>query len=166
MLFSFKNNFCNFSEADENNTDDLRFVRNEVPKKLTFETLSETLNQQTTILLFHKKGKDKVLTWTADKPDVSGKRNEFNIISNKPGPSRRVKDIKTPLDTWSLLMTDDILLEIVTNTNKNIKAFVNEHVGFDKNDNIYKANRGALIGLFYLRRALNQNFHVQYLLQL
>ena len=166
MLFSFKNNFCNFSEADENNTDDLRFVRNEVPKKLTFETLSETLNQQTTILMFHKKGKDKVLTWTADKPDVSGKRNEFNIISNKPGPSRRVKDIKTPLDTWSLLMTDDILLEIVTNTDKNIKAFVNEHVGFDKNDNIYKANRGALIGLFYLRGALNQNFHVQYLLQL
>ena len=33
-------------------------------------------------------------------------------------------------------MTNDILLEIVTNTNKNIEAFVNEHVGFDKNDQI------------------------------
>ena len=42
------------------------------------------------------------------------------------------KDIKTPLDTWSLLKTDDILLEIVTNTNKYIEAFVNEHVDFDK----------------------------------
>ena len=29
-------------------------------------------------------------------------------------------------------MIDDILLEIVTNTNKYIEAFVNEHVGFDK----------------------------------
>ena len=58
-----------------------------------------------------------------------------------PGPSRRTKDIKAPLDSWSLLMTDDILLEIVTNTNKNIEAFVNEHVSFDENDNIYKTNR-------------------------
>ena len=48
--------------------------------------------------------------------------------------SRHGRDIKTPLDSWSLLMTDDILLKIVTNTNKNIEAFVNEHVGFDKND--------------------------------
>ena len=77
-------------------------------------------------------GKDKVLTWTTDKPNVSRKRIDPNIIFNKPGPSRHPKDIKTPLNTWSLLMTDDILLEIVTNTNKNIEAFVNEHVGFDK----------------------------------
>ena len=33
-------------DADENNTDDIRFVRNEAPKKLTSETLSETLNEQ------------------------------------------------------------------------------------------------------------------------
>ena len=33
------NSFCIFlSDADENNTDDIRFVRNEVPKKPTFET--------------------------------------------------------------------------------------------------------------------------------
>ena len=39
-----EDSFCSLSEADENNTDDIRFVRNEVPKKLTFETLSETFN--------------------------------------------------------------------------------------------------------------------------
>ena len=75
-------------------------------------------------------GKDKVLTRTTDKPNVSIKRNEFNIIRNKPGPSIHANDIKTPLDSWSLLITDGILYEIVTNTNKNIEAFVNEHVGF------------------------------------
>ena len=74
--------------------------------------------------------KDKVLTWTTDKPNASRKQNEPNIIRNKPGPSRHVKDIETPLESWSLLITDDILLEIITNTNKNIKAFVNEHPGF------------------------------------
>ena len=81
------------------------------------------------------------------------------------GPSRRTKDIKTTLDSWSLLMNDDILLEIVTNSNKNIEAFVNEHVGFDENDKITCTKPTdiheirALIGLFYLRGALNQNLH-------
>ena len=109
-------------------------------------------------------GKDKVLTWTTDKPNVSRKRNESNIIRNKPGPSRCAKDIKTPLDSWSLLVTDDILFEIVTNTNKNIGAFVNEHVGFDKNDKITFTKPidiheiRALIGLFHLRGALNKTF--------
>ena len=128
----FKHNdedsFCNKSDADENNTDDIRFVRNEVPKKLTFETLSETLNEQNydPVVSQERKiykaniGKDKVLTWTTDKPNVSRKWNESNIIRNKPRPSRRAKDIKTPLDSWSLLMTDDILLEIVTTTHENI----------------------------------------------
>ena len=78
--------------------------------------------------------------WTTDKPNVSRKRNESNIIHNKPGSSRHAKDIKTPLDSWSLLMTDYILLEIATNTNKNNEDFVNKHVGFDENDKITFSN--------------------------
>ena len=73
--------FCNLSYADESNTDDIRFVRNEVPKKLTFETLSGTLNEQNNdpVIPQERKiykaniGKDKVLTWTTDKPNVSRK---------------------------------------------------------------------------------------------
>ena len=127
---------------------------------------------KTTILLFRKKkiykanvGKVKVLTWTTDKPNVFRKRNEPNIIRNKSGPSRCANDIKTPLDSWSLLMTNDILLEIVTHTNKNIEAFVNKHVSFDENDKITFTKPSdiheirALIGLFYQRGALNQNLH-------
>ena len=76
-----EDSFCNLSDADENNTDDIRLVRNEVPKKLTFETLSETLDQQNydPIVPQERKiykanvGKDKVLTWTTDKPNVSRK---------------------------------------------------------------------------------------------
>ena len=125
-------------DEDEKNTDDIRFVRNEIPKKLTFETLSETLNEQNYDPAVPQErkinkanfGKDKVLTWTTDKANVSIKRNESNITSNKPGPWRHANDIKTPLDTWSLLITDDILYEIITNTNKNTEVFVNEHVGF------------------------------------
>ena len=62
-------------------------------------------------------------------------------------------------------MTDDILLEIVTNTNKNVEALVNKHVGFDENDKITFTNptdiheMRVLIGLFYLRGALNQNLY-------
>ena len=52
------NSFCIFlSDADENNTDDIRFVRNEVPKKPTFETYQKLWMNKTTILLFHKKEK-------------------------------------------------------------------------------------------------------------
>ena len=62
-------------------------------------------------------------------------------------------------------MTDDILLEIVTSTNKNINAFVNQHVSFDQNNKItFTKPTGiddirTLIGLFYLLGALNQNLH-------
>ena len=62
-------------------------------------------------------------------------------------------------------MTDDILLEIVTSTNKNIKAFVNQHVSFDQNNKITFTKPTdindirTLIGLFYLLGALNQNLH-------
>ena len=78
--------------------------------------------------------------WITDKLNVSRKRNESNIIHNKPGLSRHAKDIKTPLDSSSLLMIDHILLEIATNTNKNNEDFVNKHVGFDENDKITFSN--------------------------
>ena len=37
-------------------------------------------------------------------------------------------------------MTDYILLEIATNTNKNNEDFVKKHVGFDENDKITFSN--------------------------
>ena len=78
-------------DEDEKNTDDIRFVRNEIPKKLTFETLSETLNEQNydPVVPQERKiykaniGKDKVLRRATEKPNVSSKRNESNIIDNK-----------------------------------------------------------------------------------
>ena len=74
-----ESSFCNLSDADENSIDELRFVRNEVPKKLTYEALSETLNGQNynPVVPQERKiykanvGKDKILTWTTDKPNVS-----------------------------------------------------------------------------------------------
>ena len=71
-----EDSFCNLSDADENNTDDVRFVRNKVPKKLTFETLSESLNEQDydPVVPQERKiykanvEKDKVLKWTT-KPN-------------------------------------------------------------------------------------------------
>ena len=73
--------FCNLLYADESNADDIQFVRNEVLKKLIFETLSETLDEQNydPVVSQERKiyktniGKDKVLTWTIDKPNVSRK---------------------------------------------------------------------------------------------
>ena len=90
-----------------------------IPKKRTFETLSETLNEENYDPVSQERkiykanvGKDKVLKWRTDKPNVSRKLNESNIIRNKPEPSRRAKDIKTPINSWSLLMTDDIYLKL------------------------------------------------------
>ena len=76
-----EDSFCNLPDADENNTVDIRFVRNEVPKKLTFETLSETLNEQNYDPAVPQERKiykanvrkDKVLTWTTGKPNFSRK---------------------------------------------------------------------------------------------
>ena len=83
-------------------TCNIRFIKNEVPKKFTFETLSETLNEQNydpvvpQEIKVYKANvrKDKVLTWKTDKRNVSRKRNKSNIIRNKHGPSRGAKDIK------------------------------------------------------------------------
>ena len=73
-----ESSFCNLSDADENSIDELWFVRNEVPKKLTYEALSETLNEQSynPVVPQERKiykanvGKDKILTSTTDKPNV------------------------------------------------------------------------------------------------
>ena len=97
-----EDSFRNLPDADENNTDDIRFVKDEISKKLALETLSEILNEQNYNPAVPQErkiykanvGKDKVLTWTIDKPNVSRKRNESNIIRNKPGLSRFAKDIK------------------------------------------------------------------------
>ena len=62
-------------------------------------------------------------------------------------------------------MADYILLDVVTNTNKNVEGFVDEHVGFDKNDKITFTKPTdiheirPLIGLFYLCGALNKNLN-------
>ena len=65
-----EDSFYNLSDADENNTDGIRFARNEVPKKLTFETVSEILNEQNYDPVVPQErtiykanvGKDKLLT--------------------------------------------------------------------------------------------------------
>ena len=80
-----ENSFCNLSDADENNRDDIRFVRNEASRKLTFETLSETWNEQNYDLLFHQK---KFIKLTLEK-SKSSRAQQINQMfpENEMGPT-------------------------------------------------------------------------------
>ena len=53
-----ENSFCNLSDADQNNTDGIQFVRNtSFPRSLHLKRYQKLRINKTTILLFHKKEK-------------------------------------------------------------------------------------------------------------
>ena len=52
-----------------------------------------------------------------------GRLGHHNIISEKPGPTKYSKDAKTVLHSWKLLLSDDIISEIILRTNEKVELF-------------------------------------------
>ena len=65
----------------------------------------------------------RIVTWKSNKPTPIGRLGRHNIISEKPGPTKYLKDAKTLLESWKVFLSDDIISEIVWRTKEKIESF-------------------------------------------
>ena len=90
-----------------------------------------------------------------------GSRGRQNVIRKKPGSTRHSRTATSPLDSWKLFLSDEIIHEIVVHTNEKITAFrnnlSNEILQSDKYTYIHTTDIAevyAFIGLIYARGLL------------
>ena len=94
----------------------------------------------------------------------SGRQSSHNIVSGKPGVKNLGKSAKTELDHLKLFLTDDMLTEVITNTNCRINEFIknlpdnfNENVLYPFIKTIDIDEFIAFLGLCYYRALWQQN---------
>lgn len=86
-------------------------------------------------------------SWSTDAPDVRGRRSQTIL---NPSPKGAALNVSTPLEAWSVLMTDNILESIVTHTNEQIaRAVRNRETLNTYEKNIDLIELKSLIGLLY-----------------
>ena len=61
---------------------------------------------------------------TKKERGVSGKAARQNILRGTEGPRGRAKTVKMPAEGFELFITDEMMQDIVNNTNKNIRNFM------------------------------------------
>ena len=66
---------------------------------------------------------EKRIEWTSKRPIRTGCRDCQNVIREKPGPMRHSRTASSPLDSWKLFLSDEIIHEIAVHTNEKITAF-------------------------------------------
>lgn len=58
--------------------------------------------------------------WSTVAPERRGRHKMRNLVTHLPGPKGEARNITTPLEAWSLLLSDDILEKVVAHTNEQI----------------------------------------------
>ena len=99
-----------------------------------------------------------------EKKGVSGRAANQNILRGAEGPRGRGKAAKTPVEDFELFITDEMMQDVLNNTNKNIRNFVTRFHDVLKESSKYSYIKEtdlielkALIGLLYLTAALQLN---------
>ena len=110
-------------------------------------------------------GKKCTREWhTKKERGVSGRATNQNILRGAEIPRGRAKAVKTPVEGFELFITDEMMQDVVNNTNKNIRNFMTRFHDVLKESSKYTYVKEtdlielkALIGLLYLRAALQLN---------
>ena len=81
--------------------------------------LEETL--LTGLLEPEKKGQaEKRIEWTFKRSISTGRRGHQKVIREKPGPTPHSRTAASPLDSWKLFLSDEIILEIFVHASEKI----------------------------------------------
>lgn len=59
--------------------------------------------------------------WSTLEPQRRGRPLQRNLVSHLPGARGPAKDVTTPLESWEILITDNILSEVLHRTNEEIR---------------------------------------------
>ena len=68
-----------------------------------------------------KKGQaEKMIEWTFKRLISTGRRGHQKVVREKPGSTRHSKTAASPLDSWKLFLSDEIILEIFVHASEKI----------------------------------------------
>ena len=148
----------------------------QLPRKQLFKTLDECCDQTNYQHLEVQDEENKLYTYrSADKKftrewhtkkerGVSGRAANQNILRGAEGSRGRAKAAKTSVEGFEISITDEMMQDVVNNTNKNIQNFMTRFHNVLKESSKYTYVKEtdlielkALIGLVYLRAALQLN---------
>ena len=148
----------------------------QLPRKQLFKTLDECCHETNYQHLEVQDEENKLYTYTtADKKftrewhtkkerGVSGRAANQNILRGAEGTRGRAKTANTPVEGFELFITNEMMQDVVNNTNKNIRNFMTRFHDVLKESSEYTyvketdlTKLKALIGLLYLRAALQLN---------
>ena len=148
----------------------------QLPRKQLFKTLDECCDETNYQHLEVQDEGNKSYTYTsADKKftrqwhtkkerGISGRAANQNILRGAEGPRGRPKAAKTPVEGFELFINNEMMQDVVSNTNKNIRNFMTRFHDVLKESSKYTYVKEtdlielkALIGLPYLRAALQLN---------
>ena len=148
----------------------------QLPRKQLFKTLDEFCDKTNYLHLEVQDEGNQLYTYTsADKKftrewhtkkerGVSGRAANQNILRGAEGPRERAKAAKTPVEGFELFITNEMIQDVVNNTNKNIQNFMARFHDVLKESSKYTYVKEtdliepkALIRLLYLRATLQLN---------
>lgn len=97
-------------------------------------------------------GKKNCISWNSESPHTSSKTQEKNILNIKiavpKGPASKLNN-PTPEDLWRLYFTDNILYEIVINTNKKLEE-IRRNLKTPESSSYKNTNKEEIEALFGL----------------
>ncbi|CAF1236584.1 unnamed protein product [Rotaria sordida] len=130
----------NISEDDESNSDpDYSFSDTESDDTSTDECISNeedssdahVSDDDTQINAQPESIEKGGVSWSTQRPTVQGRVHAINIMTTKPGP---VTVIQTMMDAFKFSLTDEILNEVVLQTNKYARRYMDQRNQRQLND--------------------------------
>ena len=138
----------------------------ELPKKQKFKNLEEVLDEDSYFDLLAQridtfKYADATNTMKISRETISSQHllqpnGTVNILKHTPGPRGTAKQVQSPLQSFNLFFTDEMLEQVVTYTNNSIKPAMERFLlkESDKYPHFRKVDKvdiSAFIGFLYLR---------------
>ena len=161
-------------KRQNNKNDEADNVQKEQARKQKFKNLHQAMNennyldipgQPKKVFRYQDAKKTMKIKWHTNSEDTKLQQHGAkNILKHTPGPRGSAKRVQTPLESFNLFFSKEMVDNIVKHTNENIKPaierFVNVFNEYDKYTHFHLVDSNDVlpyIGLLYLRGALNVN---------
>ena len=162
------------NERQNNKNDEADNVQKEPTRKQKFKNLNQVMNennyldipgQPKKVFRYQDTKKTIKIKWHPNSEDTKLQQcGSNNILKHTPGSRGPGKSVQTPLESFNLFFSKEMIDNIVKYTNQNIKPAMDRFADvFDKSDiythfcSVASNDILAYIGLLYLRGALNVN---------
>ncbi|KFM59493.1 PiggyBac transposable element-derived protein 4, partial [Stegodyphus mimosarum] len=99
-------------DETDNESDNEFFSSHDTDSEIEMDSENEIEND-----IYCFMGKDKKTKWSKEKPKTDVRTPAHNIITKLPGNIGKAKYVQTPNESWELLLSEQMLLKVVSYTN-------------------------------------------------